>query len=225
MRRSSAPGFTLIELLIVVVVIAILAGMTVPNFLAARLQANERSALASMRAIVNAQFQARSQALVDSNGDGLGEFGFLGELAGQRPARGTASRISPPVLSVAMGMVDNTGTIARSGYLFRVFLPNAAGVGVPETSAGLASVDPVLAVDFWAAMAWPAAYGQSGMNTLWTGSRGEILKAKAAAYSGPLATIYPSAPFLSAATPGLITGSTLAINVAGSDGNIWRVVP
>ena len=225
MRRTSAAGFTLIELLIVVVVIAILAGMTVPNFLQARLQANERSALASMRAIVNAEFQVRSQGLIDSNNDGMPEFGFLGELAGQRPVRGSGSKLSPPVLSVAMGLVDNTGTISRSGYLFRLFLPNAAGVGVPETSAGLASVDPGLAVDYWAAMAWPSSYGQSGVNTLWTGSRGEILKTKAPAYSGVLATIYPSAPFLSATTPGLITGSTLAINVAGSDGNIWRVVP
>jgi prepilin-type N-terminal cleavage/methylation domain-containing protein len=225
MRRRTDSGFTLIELTIVVVVIAILAGMTVPNFLASRLQANERAALASMRAIVNAEFQARSQLLVDSNGDGVGEFAFLGELAGQRTVRGSGNRISPPVLSVAMGMVDNTGTIIRGGYLFRVFLPNAAGVGVPETVAGIASVDPTMAADHWAAMAWPAGYGQSGLHTLWTGSRGEILKTKATAYSGALATIYPSAPFITAAPLGLITGTTLAINVTASDGNVWRVVP
>ena len=44
-------GFSLIELLLVVAVILIIAAIAVPNFLQARLRANEASAVGSMRVI------------------------------------------------------------------------------------------------------------------------------------------------------------------------------
>jgi type IV pilus assembly protein PilA len=44
-------GFSLIELLLVVAVILIIAAIAVPNFLQARLRANEASAVGSMRVV------------------------------------------------------------------------------------------------------------------------------------------------------------------------------
>ena len=53
MRRQS--GFSLIELLIVVAIILVIAAIAVPNFLKSKLQANEASAVSSLRGINTAQ--------------------------------------------------------------------------------------------------------------------------------------------------------------------------
>jgi prepilin-type N-terminal cleavage/methylation domain-containing protein len=51
---KQSKGFSLIELLIVVAVILIIAAIAVPNFLHARMRANEASALSSIRVITTA---------------------------------------------------------------------------------------------------------------------------------------------------------------------------
>ncbi|HEV2718251.1 MAG TPA: prepilin-type N-terminal cleavage/methylation domain-containing protein, partial [Terriglobales bacterium] len=48
-------GFTLIELLIVVALILIIAAITIPSMTAAKIHANEASAVASIRAINQAE--------------------------------------------------------------------------------------------------------------------------------------------------------------------------
>ncbi len=61
---NNNKGFTLIELMIVVEIIAILAAIAVPNYIRTRIQANEASAVASLRVILDAQNSYNTQYYV-----------------------------------------------------------------------------------------------------------------------------------------------------------------
>jgi type IV pilus assembly protein PilA len=52
--RNSADGFSLIELLIVVAIILIIAAIAIPNFMRARMAANEAAAVANLRDLTSA---------------------------------------------------------------------------------------------------------------------------------------------------------------------------
>ena len=53
--RGNQSGFSVVELLLVVVIILIIAGISIPTFLHARMRANEAAAMASVRAINTAE--------------------------------------------------------------------------------------------------------------------------------------------------------------------------
>src|SRR5262245_20317822 len=99
-------GFTLIELMIVVAIIAIIASIAIPNLLAARLNANESAAIATLKNISSAQAQCQASGAIDYNNNGAGEYGYFAELAGAVNIRGATPKIQPPVLSAACGTVQ-----------------------------------------------------------------------------------------------------------------------
>ncbi len=58
--RSRRKGFTLVEIMIVVAIIVLLAAIAIPNLLRARLNANEATAIATMRTFSTAMESYRA---------------------------------------------------------------------------------------------------------------------------------------------------------------------
>jgi len=129
-------GFTLIELMIVIAIIAIIALIAIPNLLSSRLVANETSTIGTLRSLASAQAEFQARQIVDQDADGLGEYGFLQELAGSVTPRGAASPLDPPSISQALGNVDATGIATKSGYALVFFLPGGGGAEVMEPALG-----------------------------------------------------------------------------------------
>ena len=245
-KQRKNAGFTLIELMIVVAIIAIIASVAIPKLLSARVSANESAAISTLRSIASAQAQLQSSAAVDVDQDGGGEYGFFAELAGTASLRETdgaggiqvaalaAEALAPPMLSGALGIVDANGFVNRSGYLFQMWLPNAANVGVTEL-ANSAGADPANAPDsnnsevIWSCYAWPQNAGQTGNRVFFINQDGDILQSnnrdQAAPYNGAATTpafdaAYTVANDMSSAT----ANSAVAALPAAQDAGTWTVL-
>jgi len=231
MRQTRSRGFTIVELMIVVAVIAIVMAISVPNFLVARISANESAAIANLRTIASAQAQYQSAARADLDVDGLGEFGTLAEMGGARGVRtavdGTAGvPLTAAVLTPSFGRLNVNGEASRSGYLYRVFLPAQGGQSLTEVTedgdfSGNLDVDECETT--WCVYAWPQDVTRSGNRPFFINQAASITGAEAS-YSGT-ASIAPSnagAAFIAGNPPGSILGE-LAVSTTGVDGNHWRV--
>ncbi|MCB9877390.1 MAG: prepilin-type N-terminal cleavage/methylation domain-containing protein [Planctomycetes bacterium] len=221
-------GFTLIELMIVVAIIAIIASIAIPNLLSARLNANESAAIATLKNISSGQSQCQASGVIDTNGNGQGEYGFFSELSGRAQIRGSTVSITPPVLSAAFGNVDANSRVSRSGYLFQMYLPNITGVGFSEAASGAqytgTDVDAGMAETMWCCYAWPQTRGNSGNRTFFINQAGDVLATNGAATAYTSTTTVPlySAAFVSTSSGTL--NSAVAANTVAVDGNTWVVV-
>jgi len=160
--------------------LGIVSSIAIPKLLSARLAANESAAIASLRALASAQAMFSVAAAIDSDQDGQGEYGFLGELSGARPLRGQRERLAPPVLASSFGVLQDDGdgdaVVERAGYWFQVWLPARTGaVSERMNAAGAARVLPEAAELSWCAYAWPVEPGSTGQRAFFVSQEGDML--------------------------------------------------
>jgi len=193
------------------------------DLLQARRNANEAAAIATLKNISSAQAQCQASGVIDVNGNGAGEYGSFAELAGAVAVRSGSSKIAPPVLSSAFAKVDGDGIVTRSGYHFRIYLPDVKSRGVHENGLSVTGVDPNLAEVLWCCYAWPTAAGDSGNRAFFINQAGDVLACKNAdgRYSGAAQGPSVLAAFDAGSTD---IGAVVAANTTGTDCQTWVVV-
>jgi type II secretory pathway pseudopilin PulG len=203
MRTQRA--FTLFELLIILVIIAILVTIALPNLLGSKIDTNETA----------------------QNRNGAGEYGTYGEMSGNvavRAGNGGAKYLTPSTINPSFRAISPIGEMYRNGYYYRIYLPGAAGEGLIELPGGGAdpAIDPDRAEAIWCVYAWPQKYGVTGRRTFFVNQQGDITFTEDESYAGPGAPIPAGAAFEVGGPAGNIDG-TSAVGVNGRDGNLWRV--
>jgi prepilin-type N-terminal cleavage/methylation domain-containing protein len=240
-RSGLRSGFTLVELMIVVVIIAILASLAVPHMVSARVATQEAAAISTLRSISSAQAQLQSSNAIDTDDNGAGEFGCLGELTGARPLRVSAGgapaaglagtdELRPPALAPVLGRLDANGVVLHKGYVYQLYLPTAgaAPVGLPEAAGGGFTAgpfpDPSNGQLLWCAYTWPYEAGRTGRRAFFVSEDGEVLASTNRGAGGT--PVYEgldpaSHPRFSAAYSAPNMAADTAANALGTDGNRW----
>src|ERR1700691_2963753 len=147
--RNAEAGFTLMELLIVISIMLILMMIAIPNMLNLKAQANEASALQSLRAIHEAEMQYQ----IDFPANG-----FACSLA----ALGGNASSGPPSAQAAQVLQGDLATGQKSGYTFNIV--NCSKVNVNNQDMFTS----------YEATAVPQSIGKSGHRGFCIDSAGEI---------------------------------------------------
>jgi len=148
-RGGHEAGFTLMELLIVISIMLILMLIAIPNFSSMKSQANETSAIQSLRAIYQAQIQYQTNYPAN---------GFAPSLS----ILGGTSASGPPNPQSAQVLDGNLATGQKSGYTFAIVNPTKVTVNNQDMYTG------------YEATAIPQAVGKTGHRGFCIDQQGEI---------------------------------------------------
>jgi len=229
-RRQKA--FTLIELMIVVAIIAIIAAIAIPSLISSRIASYETAAQGTLRSLAAAETTFVTRCIVDQNGNGSGEYGYLQELTGYVTPRGKNAPLpTGEGISAALGKTDAKGVSTKSGYCFNLWLPTAAG---PAESEGAGSVPAASAANApvqetrWACYSWPVQHGSTGYRVFVVNQQAEVYQAPnddgsgKALYSAP-AGFPPAASAYATTSPDAanLDGNFPQTGTAATDGEMW----
>lgn len=160
----------------------------------ARAAAAEQRAIQTLLAIARAQSRAHGAGVIDTDADGVGEYGYLAELRASAPMRGhdagsglaivTDRILDPAHLDPSIGSMrggGSGGVLEVDGYAFQVFLPapadGGAVRGIAEASAGGAS-NELPGADtgelHYCCYAWPASAAGPGQRAFFINERGDV---------------------------------------------------
>ena len=156
MRTGRTGGFTLIELLIVVATIGVLAAITVPDLLRARMSSNEASAIGSLRAIVSGEATYSSSC-------GHGAYAQTLDDLALAPNGTTEGFISPDLAA---------NGVTKSGYL--VTLGRDATASDIGAAGAACNNNTSTTVSSYFAEDHPLTVGNTGQRSFATDTRGTV---------------------------------------------------
>lgn len=169
-----ARGLTMIELMVVVTLISILTAIAVPNFLQAKMAANEMNAIASLRTLAESQSVYKR---TDWNSDATFEYALpftnmhihMVADGGEKPDLITEKLAAAHVLGF-----NGAGNIPDQGYIyfdnFAYEVSGGSGTGVNLIS----SINASGQLTRFGAHAWPAGYGLVGRNSFAVDDKGVV---------------------------------------------------
>jgi len=147
--RNRQRGFTLMELLIVMSIMIILMLIAIPNFISMKAQADETSAIQSLRAIYQAQIQYQTNFPAN---------GFACSLS----ALGGSPSSGPPSPTAAQVLQGDLASGQKSGYTFAIVNCNKVTVNNQDQYTS------------YEATAVPQSVGKSGHRGFCIDPAGEI---------------------------------------------------
>lgn len=166
----------------------------IPGILEGGRRASEKIAVSTLRTIYWGQNDFKEGRFVDADGNGIGEFGFLGELAAAVPPRAGGRPLPAPILASQFKTFAHRGRggIVLSGpYCYVVYLPSTSGAA-RETAEGAVEGGPVEAAAaerHWIAYAWPLDRQRSADKVYFINQNEEVLESNnlgaGQGYSGP----------------------------------------
>jgi hypothetical protein len=182
---------------------------------------HEAAVIAALRELADAQERAREKKLIDRNRDGVGEYGFFGELAGRssvRSSKGEPRPLVEPVLPGAYGGVSS-GQVELHGYLFKIYLPGPRRSFLAEGGRP----DARLAAAHWCCYAWPRLDGVTGRKLFFINQDGVLLVSdnRRHRYEGNFSRPSPRAAFTAGDAD--IAGR-VAVDRVGADGDLWKAL-
>ncbi len=139
----------------------------------------ESSALSRLRSLTTAQEQFKQQNVVDQDADGMGEYGFLGELSGAAATRSSGLTLSTsPFITSSLGYRDAQGIAETNGYHYVLYLP---GKSAPVMEGEGTAAAPAIAAladgqeQRWACYAWPTQHRSAAARVMFfTNNAGEV---------------------------------------------------